>query len=477
MTTASFSAKTRKPTLLAGDFVILPYLDAKTPAFDQRLLPDDYQTLPIPDKKGEFRIVSLTAISRKQIAVAVCRLDLEHQAAFRQARQMVTKALAQCESLGCKRVVTLVDKAHPRLASAVCEGALTGGYQFDKYLSKKKPPISVVLYSPFGNTHFRSSRIVSECINYARDTLNEPPVAIHPVSLAAAYRETGKVHGLKVTVWDEQKLAREKCGGILAVGGGSATKPRLVVAQYAPAKAKCHLGLVGKGITFDSGGYSLKPSKSMAEMKFDMGGAAMMFGAACAIASLKLPIRVTAWMPLAHNAISQDAYNISDVISTRSGQTVEVLNTDAEGRIILADALALACEEKPDYLIDSATLTGAAVVALGEDIAALYGDNRAFNDLLMNAGVEAGEDLWPMPLHTGYDEQLKSTIADMKNTGGSWGGSITAALFLKRFVKNVNNWIHLDIAGPGCKADALDHLGKGAKGFGIATIVEFAKSL
>ena len=280
-----------------------------------------------------------------------------------------------------------------------------------------------------------------------------------------------------MTVWDEKRLFKEKCGGILAVGGGSASKPRLVMASYSPAKAKTHLALVGKGVTFDSGGYSLKPSKSMTEMKFDMGGAAMMFGAVCAIAALKLPVMVTTYLPLAHNAISQDSYNVSDVVTTRSGQTVEVHNTDAEGRIILSDALTVACEHKPDFLIDSATLTGAAVVGLGEDIAAVYGTSKKMVNQMLLAADAAGEYMWHMPLHMEYDSQLESVIADMKNIGGSWGGSITAALFLKRFVKDVNNWMHIDIAGPGCKIDPLEHLGKGAKGFGISSIVQFAKTL
>ncbi len=477
MTTASFL--TRKHTLVSapGDLVLLPWMNKKKPAYSPDQVPAELANIPIPDKKGKFELVSLTSDSRRQVAVAVCRLDKAHIPPFRQLRSAVSRALSQCQSMGLRRVVVAVDEKYPELCSAVGYGALTGGYVFDKYLSNKQTALSVVLHTDLSKSFFTEMRTVAECINFARDTLNEPPVAIHPVSLASLYAMTGKSYGLKVSVWDEKRLTKERCGGILAVGSGSIHKPRLVTARYTPARAKIHLALVGKGVTFDSGGYSLKPSKSMTEMKFDMGGAAMMFGATCAIAALKLPIRITTLLPLAHNAISQTAYNVSDVITTRSGQTVEVHNTDAEGRIILSDALTIACEQQPDCLIDSATLTGAAVVALGEDIAAVYGDNTRFiKQLTRSAGI-AGEDIWPMPLHPGYDEQLRSTIADMKNIGGSWGGSITAALFLKRFITDATNWIHMDIAGPGCKADPLDHLGKGAKGFGIATIVQLAREL
>jgi leucyl aminopeptidase len=210
-------------------------------------------------------------------------------------------------------------------------------------------------------------------------------------------------------------------------------------------------------------------------MKMDMGGAAMMFGAACAIASLKLPVKITVYTPLAHNAISSSAYNVSDIIKTRSGTTVEVLNTDAEGRIILSDALTLAGEEKADYILDAATLTGAAVVALGEDIAAVYGTDRSMLDNFFKAAKLAGEQMWPMPLHSSYKKMLKSHVADIKNTGDRWAGSIVAALFLQKFVKSQIPWIHVDIAGPGCKQGTLGHLRRGAKGFGVKSVVAFAR--
>lgn len=477
MTTSAFTVSPKKYVPKKGDFIVLPYLNKNTPGFSKSSLPESFSKFLPPNKKGEFQLVQLAADRDNPYAVAICRLDKGDIQVRRQIKMMIFNSLREARKLGLKRVVTFLDGGRHRLCNGVQEGALLGGYVFSKYLGKKEKPIPVVLVSNISRGSLNDGRTIAECINFSRDVLNGPPVEIHPVSLSAAFAEFGTDKGLSIEVWDQKKLLREKCGGILAVGQGSKHKPKLVIGRYGDPNASIHLSLVGKGVTFDSGGYSLKPSKSMSEMKLDMGGAAMMFGAACAIASLKLPIQLSVYLPLAHNAIGQDSYNVSDVVTTRSGKTIEVLNTDAEGRIILADALSLACEQKPDFLIDSATLTGAAVVALGEEIAAVYGDEKPFVTQLLTAGETVGENLWHMPLHMGYDEQLSSIIADMKNIGGSWGGSITAALFLKRFVKDVPNWIHMDIAGPGCKVDGLEHLGEGATGFGIKTIVELAKNL
>lgn len=481
MTTSAFSVSQGKYSPKAGDYFVIPYLDGAISALDEkRVVLSDKAILDsknVPQEKGALQLAAVTSSGKSRFAVAICRLDKPALSLARQVKIMIANALKEAEKLGLKQVVTSFDKTHEALCLAVQEGALLGGYVYDAYLSKKKKPASVRLVTGLGATHFTTGKHIAGCVQFARDTLNAPPAQIHPVSLAKAYATEGKKHGLTVTVWDEKRLQKEKCGGILAVGQGSASKPRMVCATYGSKRAKRHLALVGKGVTFDSGGYSLKPSKSMTEMKFDMGGAAMMFGAACAIAKLKLPIRLSVYLPLAHNAISAQAYNVSDIVKTRSGKTIEVLNTDAEGRIILADALTVAQEQNPDVIIDAATLTGAAVVALGEDIAAVYGDDGHLVSQLLDAGKAVGENLWPMPLHEGYDEQLDSKIADVKNIGGGWGGSITAALFLKRFVSQSEKWIHLDIAGPGCKLDALEHLGAGAKGFGIKSVVALASAI
>ena len=316
-----------------------------------------------------------------------------------------------------------------------------------------------------------------ECVNFARDVLNEPANVIYPESLAGEFERYGKESGLEVEVWNEKKLEKERCGGVLAVGKGSSWKPRMVVGRYSPEGAVAHLAIVGKGVTFDTGGYCLKLPGSQKGMKMDMGGAAMMFGAACAIARKGLPIKVTVYTPLAHNDISSTAYHTTDVLTMRSGKTVQVDNTDAEGRLLLADALDLASEQKPDFIIDAATLTGACVVALGEDIAGAYGTDDDLMTQLLTAGRDVGELLWEMPLHMPYVSQLKTTIADCSNIGGRWGGSITAALFLRQFVPDGMKWIHIDVAGPAGKEDPLDHLGKGAKGYGVKTIAALARRL
>lgn len=258
---------------------------------------------------------------------------------------------------------------------------------------------------------------------------------------------------------------------------GSAHGPKLIIGEYRPRGASMHLVLVGKGITFDTGGYCLKPASSQIGMKYDMGGAAAVLGAGMAMAALKLPIRLTVLAPLAENDISSSAYHTTDIIQMRSGRSVQVDNTDAEGRLILADALTLACERKPDWIIDAATLTGACCVALGEDIAGLFGDNEELNETLIKCGGECGEHFWPLPLHMPYMEELKTVSADCRNIGGKWGGALTAALFLKKFVDDEVPWIHLDIAGPAVKEEPLGHLGKGAKGFGVKTLVRLGENL
>jgi leucyl aminopeptidase len=395
---------------------------------------------------------------------------------------MVSAAIAEARKLSFKRVVVVLDEAHAHLGAAVQEGAYLGGYLFDSYKSTRQTPIAVMLSVKAADPApvkqaLKEGEVICGCVNFARDLLNEPPSVIYPQTLAEAAVHFGGESNLAVEVWDHRRLARERCGGILAVGRGSSTPPCMVIATHAPANARCHLALVGKGITFDSGGYCLKPPKSQEDMKFDMAGAAMMIAATGAIARLGLPIRVTCLSPLAHNAISGTAYNVSEIVRTRSGQTVEVENTDAEGRIILADALTVAIERKPDFLVDAATLTGAAVVALGEDIAAVYGTDPEFTRRVIAAGADTGETLWEMPLHQPYNKEYDSPIADMKNSGARWGGSICAALFLKRFVKDYSPWVHMDIAGPGGKMGPLGHLGKGGKGFGVKTIVALAKQL
>ncbi len=467
-------------TLKKGDILILPWFDGRNPCFTTSLIPDIAADTR-PDKEGGAATVFAGRIKKGRMIARAQRLDARHTTPADALKKAVSDAVSLCETENMKRVVVLLDNDDSGLVHAAHEGTVTGGYRFDTYLSDKPDLPLVLAVTRKGLRGLRreieENSILFHYCNFARDLLNEPPNVITPVTLAERYaREAGKV-GLDITIWDEKKLEEEQCGGIIAVGKGAASPPRLIIAEYRPRGASMHLVLVGKGITFDTGGYCLKPSNSQIGMKYDMGGAAAVLAAGMAIASLEIPINLTVLAPLAENDISSSAYHTTDIIKMRNGTSVQVDNTDAEGRLILADALCLACEKEPDWIIDAATLTGACCVALGEDIAGLFGDDEEFNSTLVQCGRECGELYWPLPLHMPYMEELKTPAADCKNIGGKWGGALTAALFLKKFIKKEIPWIHLDIAGPAVKEEPLGHLGKGAKGFGVKTMVNIARKL
>jgi leucyl aminopeptidase len=280
-----------------------------------------------------------------------------------------------------------------------------------------------------------------------------------------------------VEIWDKKKIQAMKLVGLLAVNRGSQEEPRFIIIRYRPVgRPKKKTALIGKGVTFDSGGLSLKPSKSMETMKLDMAGAAAIIGAMSVLPVLRLPIEVTGYIPSTDNLPSGSAQKPGDIIRYLNGKTVEVLNTDAEGRLILADALALAAREKPDCMVDLATLTGACMVALGTQVAGIFGNDRPLVDTLIRCGREAGEDLWELPLVKEYREDIKSSIADIKNVGSSHGGAITAALFLQEFVAQIP-WAHLDIAGPAFTEKDILTCPKGGTGFGVLTLLNFLSSL
>jgi leucyl aminopeptidase len=297
--------------------------------------------------------------------------------------------------------------------------------------------------------------------------------------LADQAREAVADLPVTVDVLDERALRRRGFGGILGVGQGSANPPRLVKVSYAGGgDAAPHLAIVGKGITFDSGGLSLKPAHSMITMKCDMGGAAAVLGAVQAIAAMGLPLRVTGWMPLAENMPSGTATRPSDVLTIYGGRTVEVLNTDAEGRLVLADAIVAACEERPDVLLDTATLTGAQIVALGTRTSAVMSTSDALRSSVVAAAVDVGEAMWPMPLPEELRKSMDSQVADIANMGDRYGGMLVAGLFLREFVGDGIPWAHLDIAGPAFnEADAYGYTPKGGTGASVRTLVEVAQRL
>lgn len=464
------------------DLLVLPFLDEQTPCFETNGLPFALADAA-PTKKGAARTVYAGALEDSFVLAQAVRLDDDTLPAMENMKMAVVNAIAIAKKEKLQRVAVFLTAEHEDLILAAQEGAELGGYAFDKYLQEKASPISVCVVStappsaPLAEA-LKDARETLACVSMARDVLNEPPNAVNPPTLAEVFEDFGAKSGLAVETWKEDRLEAEGCGGIVSVGKGSSAKPRLVLGEYSSPTPKLHLALVGKGVTFDTGGYSLKPSEFQVGMKYDMGGAAMIFAAACAIARLKLPVKLTVLTPLVENNVSSNAYKVSDILTTRNGKTVEVLNTDAEGRLILADALALACEHEPDIVIDAATLTGACVVGLGDDIAAVYSTDQDLSASMLSASEATGEAFWPMPLFKPYAEKLKSTVADVNNTGKTrYGGSITAALFLQNWVTDNVKWMHLDIAGPGGKEEALGPIGKGGKGFGVRSLVELVKRL
>jgi leucyl aminopeptidase len=373
---------------------------------------------------------------------------------------------------------------------AIAEGIALGSYRFDAYKSKKKgkgkKPTELktaTILSPFARQTTAAKAVeraatVAAAVNVARDWVNTPPGDLRPAAFADKITSHAGTD-VKVTVWDEKRLAKERCGGILGVGQGSSSPPRLVTLSYEPAGAVAHLALVGKGITFDSGGLSIKSGPGMSTMKIDMGGAAAVVAATVAIARLGLPVRVTAYACIAENMPSGSAMRPGDVLTMRNGTTVEVLNTDAEGRLVLADGLVLATEAKPDRIVDVATLTGACVVALGERTSGILGNDDAFTDTVFAASKAAGESMWPLPIA----EEMKavvnsSSVADLRQHNPKpYGGTLFAAAFLREFVQDVP-WAHLDIAGPSFNdGSAYDYTPVGGTGSGVRTLVKLATEL
>ncbi|NUR94074.1 MAG: leucyl aminopeptidase [Kribbellaceae bacterium] len=370
---------------------------------------------------------------------------------------------------------------------AVAEGALLGRYAFTAYKSSdssEAPGNLTVLTDLARNKDAKAAleraQVTAEAVAQVRDWVNTPPSDLHPVEFAADAVKLGKEYGVKVEVLDEKALAKGGYGGILGVGQGSTNPPRLVRLTYTPRKPVTHLAFVGKGITFDSGGLSLKTSTGMVSMKSDMAGAAAVIGATLAIARLGLPVQVTTYAAMAENMPSGSAARPSDVLTMYGGKTVEVLNTDAEGRLVLGDALVRASEDGPDLIVDVATLTGACVVALGTKVAGAFGNTDSARDRVVDAAIAAGESMWPLPIPSEMLDKLKShsKVADLANiTGEPWGGALAAAAFLGDFVADGIDWVHLDVAGPAFNDGAASgYTPNGGTGYAVRTLIELAAS-
>jgi leucyl aminopeptidase len=358
---------------------------------------------------------------------------------------------------------------------AVALGTQLGSYRFEEYLSEPKDTrfATLVLVGDADADAVDQANSVARGVVLARDLINRPAKDKPPAALADV--ASGLSMDVAVTVYDEHEILERGFGGLSAVNAGADRPARMVVMEYMPEGAVKTVAFVGKGIVFDSGGLSIKPAASMETMKTDMGGAAAVMGALMAIAELGLKVNVVGITPLTENLTGGSATRPGDVMRAYNGKTIEILNTDAEGRLVLADGLGLAHDFDPDLIVDIATLTGAAKVALGTHIGALLSNDDEAAAIVESAAKAAGEKFWRLPLDTEYRTLVESDIADMKNTGGRWGGTIIAALILSEFVDDIP-WVHLDIAGP-ARADSSEHyVTKGASGFGVRTLVAVAES-
>lgn len=401
--------------------------------------------------------------------------DLRHAAA---------KAAKTARSVGAKSVAIALPAslADERGMQFLAEGVLLGRYRFDRYLTNddsRRPDTleSAILVGGAGEAAFgravRRAEIVAAAVTRARDWVNEPAGTLTPRRLAAEAESLATSRGLSVKVLGPAECRELGMGMYLAVSQGSDEEPRFVHVAYKPkAPAKRRVCIIGKGVTFDSGGLSLKPSNAMEDMKVDMAGAAAVLSAVAAVAELESPVEVHAIAACTENMPSGKSYKLGDVLRSMAGKTVEINNTDAEGRLTLGDAITYALKQEPDEIFDFATLTGACVVALGPHVAGVMTNDTVLSEKWLAAAKSAGEEMWPLPLPERLREMLKSDVADMKNTGERYGGALTAGLFLKEFVGSTP-WVHVDIAGPASADKEYGATPKGGTGFAVATLLEY----
>ncbi|HET8719201.1 MAG TPA: leucyl aminopeptidase [Nocardioidaceae bacterium] len=454
-------------------------------AYGRKLTPL-LSTLGFSGKAGEVVKVPTGGVVKSPVLVLVGLGDRDALTTEKVRRATGTAARAITNAASVALALPAHDAEHVR---AVADGYLLGSYAYAEYKTAEPParPGEVVLLTDRAKTKdaqtaLETAQVVATATCLARDWVNTPPGDFTPEKFADAVSATKKSSKAKVTVavTDEKALEAEGCGGIIGVGRGSANPPRLVRLSYKPRGAKAHLALVGKGITYDSGGLSLKPGPSMVTMKCDMAGAAAVVAATFAIAELGLPIAVTTYAPMAENMVSGSSTRPGDVLTMFGGKTVEVLNTDAEGRLVLADALVKATRDKPDLIVDVATLTGACVVALGDRVAGVLGNDPDLVAQIRGAGEKAGEALWPLPITDEMTEKVRtnSKVADLaQHNTERWGGTLYAAAFLQEFVDGAR-WAHLDVAGPAFNEKGPHgYTPSGGTGIAVSTLVELAADL
>lgn len=445
-----------------------------------------YEAAGYKGKRGETLLVPNAGIDDVEaLAVLLLGVGPRRDAGPDACRRAIGRAAPQLAKR--RRVATtlpqIAGRAFEDAVQATVEGLLLGSYRFDRYKSDgERRALEEVEVLGGARADTRSAKaaltrgqVVAESQMWARDLVNTPAIDLSPAQLAKEAQAMAKEVGLTVKVWSEAELKRGGFGGIVGVGQGSVNPPRLIELRYFGGGRSAPIALTGKGIAFDSGGLSIKDSQQMEHMKIDMGGAASILGTMRAIALLKPRVNVIAAIPSSENMPSGSAIRPGDVLRHRNGKASEVLNTDAEGRLVLADALAYLAEQNPRVIIDTATLTGACMVALGEDLWGAMGTDRGLIRDVLAAGEAVGEPGWELPLYEPYRRLIDSEVADVKNIGKRYGGAITAALFLREFVGEVP-WVHLDIAGPAFAERAGDVWPKGATGIPVRTLVRYVTS-
>ncbi|PSK90537.1 leucyl aminopeptidase [Murinocardiopsis flavida] len=484
------SVTSESPSSLDVDAVVVGYhsgSDGPEPASGARDVDAAFPgglaaTLALLGARGaaeEVRTVPAQGVLKTPVVVAV---------GLGPAGEIGTAAIARAAGAalrtveGKARVAVALPAESAEQVEAAATGALLGNYAFDRYrtgddVDKRAQALLVVSAADGADDAAARAVIVAESVNLARDLVNTAPADLHPEDLAGIAEEVARDHGLQVETLDEQALADAGYGGIVGVGQGSANPPRLVRLSYSHPDATSTIAFIGKGITFDSGGLSLKPAGAMDWMKADMGGAAAVLSALRAIAGLRPAVNVVGYLAIAENMPGGGAQRPSDVLTMYGGKTVEVLNTDAEGRLVMADALVRAHEDGPDLIVDVATLTGAQLVALGTRVFAVMANDDGVRDSVAAAAAEAGEDAWPMPLPEELRKGLDSAVADIANVAGErWGGMLSAGVFLKEFIEDGVDWAHLDIAGPAFnQGGAHGYTPKGGTGSATRTLVRIAE--
>lgn len=418
--------------------------------------------------------------------LALMGLGRRNELTVQTVRQAAGRAAVSLRTAGAQQITVATEnigRDSEETGQALIEGALLGLYRFLKYKTKDQNSskdirrIDLVADSASVQALLKGAKtgeVIAGSTAMVRDMVSSPGADMTPAIVAAQAREVAREFGLKVQILERKQMAKIGLGALLGVAAGSVQPPKFIILEYRRGGKKPFIALVGKTITFDSGGISIKPPENMDRMKDDMSGGAAVLGAIRTAAALKLPLNIVGLLPATENMPSGSALKPGDILRTLSGQTIEILNTDAEGRLILADALTYACRYKPAVIVDIATLTGACRIALGQEASGMLGTGEKFKQMLRASGEKTGERVWEMPLFEGYYDQIKSDIADMKNTGGRDGGLITAACLLSKFVEQYP-WVHLDIAATAWTEKDRPYTPKGATGIGMRLLTQFLR--